>query len=544
MTDGQQFIRFAAHLVLQRNPFDIDDEALEDGVVDGALDGGVDAVYTLFNGEVLEHDSDIVVGNVPLVAKQGNGRLDVYVVQTKMHGAGTTAIEKLVANLPRLMDLSEPELATGEFNDLVLDRFQVARAAWANLAGYACPLHFHVLIATLTDVGELSGESKRKSEHLAATLESELPGATVEVLLDGARELIARQRAKAPVEYKIPFAKSFPSGDGVVALVRLDEFANFVDDGTGRVTARLLEDNVRDWQGGVEVNGAIRASLESAGSTPFWWLNNGVTLICKSVTTIGESLKVLEPRIVNGLQTTRVIHNFLNENPGSRASSDLVLVRVIMSEDPAQRDSVIRATNSQTNVDPASLRATDEIQRHIEEHFAKNGFFYDRRKGSFRDNQKPELTLLSIRDLGQTLTAILSSRPDIARGKPTSLLKDDQRYATLFNDKVGLEHVSLRSQGLDKSRRRIGDRAGWDKRSRASVPQTACDLRRSVFEARDVGTAGCQIVRARQLGLGALRRRSPRCVASGSPRNRCLHCGHGEQPGEGHKGRSIYNAAR
>lgn len=439
-TRGEEFVRFGARMLVQRPPYDVSDEALEDGITDGALDGGIDAVYTLLNGEPLELDSELVEGKVPESARFGHARLDVIVVQTKMHGAGTTAVEKLSANLPRLMNFAAKDLTDEEFNELVLERFEIARQAWRNLAGYDCTMTFRVHLATLSDIDPISPETQSKINHLTRTLEQALPGVSeVECRVDGARSLISRYQAETPVDYEIAFQKNFPSGDGVVALVTLSEYANFVEDGTGRVSARLLEDNVRDWQGEVEVNKAIRATLESHGVTPFWWLNNGVTIVCSSVTTVGESLKITRPRIVNGLQTTRVVYDYLKNNPSSAARDELILLRVVKTENEEQMDAVIRATNSQTAVDPASLRATDQIQRLIEEEFAAENIFYDRRKGSFRDARKGSQEMLTIRDLGQVLTTILLGRPDLARGRPTSLLKDNDRYQELFGDRTKLK---------------------------------------------------------------------------------------------------------
>jgi len=51
-----------------------------------------------------------------------------------------------------------------------------------------------------------------------------------------------------------------------------------------------------------------------------------------------------------------------------------ILVRVIVTEDAESRDRIIRATNSQTDIPSASLRATDKIHRDIEDFFATRGF--------------------------------------------------------------------------------------------------------------------------------------------------------------------------
>jgi hypothetical protein len=62
----------------------------------------------------------------------------------------------------------------------------------------------------------------------------------------------------------------------------------------------------------------------------------------------------------------------------------MLLVRIIVTADPATRDQVIRATNRQTAVSDASLRATDDVQRQIENYFLTQGWYYDRRKNFYK----------------------------------------------------------------------------------------------------------------------------------------------------------------
>ena len=437
---GRAFVQYVSHLLIQRGQFEASDEQLMDGITDGALDGGIDAVYTIFNNEPLEPDSDIVLGELPSAAKQGHGELEVVVVQTKMHGMGTTAVEKLIANLPRLMNLSPAtDLSSNEFNDAVLERFDIARAAWSALAVRGVRLKFRVALGTMSDLTPLSSETAAKIGELRRTLEELAAVSSVSVDLEMAPQLIQRHRLLPPENFTLPYQRSLASGSGTITLVKLSDYAAFVDDGTGRVRLSLLDENVRDYQGQVAVNQAISDTLASPSGTPFWWLNNGITLICQVATTVGEAVHMTAPKVVNGLQTTRVIHDYLAKNPGADARDQLVQVRILTTSDDNQRDGVTRSTNSQTSVDSASLRATDSVQKDIESYFAARGFYYDRRKGSFREQQAKGEVVVSIRDLGQALTAVVLARPDEARGKPSSLLKDDQRYSQIFNSTVSLD---------------------------------------------------------------------------------------------------------
>ena len=61
------------------------------------------------------------------------------------------------------------------------------------------------------------------------------------------------------------------------------------------------------------------------------------------------------------------------------------MIKVIESNDATVRDSIIRATNNQTNVELASLHATDKIQRDIEEILIRSDLFYERRTNFYKN---------------------------------------------------------------------------------------------------------------------------------------------------------------
>jgi hypothetical protein len=116
-----------------------------------------------------------------------------------------------------------------------------------------------------------------------------------------------------------------------------------------------------------------------------------------------------------------------------------VLVRILVTDDASTRDRVIRATNRQTSVPAASLRATDEIQRDIETFFLHHGWFYDRRKNYYRNNGKSVERIVSILLLAQAVMAMGLSRPDNSRARPSSLLKRDDDYRKIFSRDIPLD---------------------------------------------------------------------------------------------------------
>jgi hypothetical protein len=166
----------------------------------------------VFNGAVVEEDGDIASDEVAAALKAGLGRLEVIILQAKLHGAGTTAIEKLMANLPRLMSLSAGAFDESEFNDKVLSTFEVARAMWRKVAASACELNMHVYVATLSDIEPVSAETEAKRRQLVGELEHSLAGvSSAEVTLMSAREIVRRHRTRARQDFTLPYHKCLPA---------------------------------------------------------------------------------------------------------------------------------------------------------------------------------------------------------------------------------------------------------------------------------------------------------------------------------------------
>jgi len=167
--------------------------------------------------------------------------------------------------------------------------------------------------------------------------------------------------------------------------------------------------------------------------------NNGVTIVATKATLAGKSLTFEDPQIVNGLQTsTEVFSYFSSANAQGDERSILVRIIVPSSSDPESRDRIIKATNSQTSIPEASLRATDSVHSNIEASLSPFGFYYDRRKNYYKNQGKPVEQIVSIALMAQAVMSIVLQRPDDARARPSSLLKKDDDYRAIFSNSFPL----------------------------------------------------------------------------------------------------------
>jgi hypothetical protein len=218
----------------------------------------------------------------------------------------------------------------------------------------------------------------------------------------------------------------------------LKDFWKFITDDTGKLRRNIFESNVRDYQGTNAVNDDIQETLKNGGSEDFWWLNNGVTVLASLPGTLsGKTLTLEDPQIVNGLQTSTEIFKFFAAN--HKDDERTILVRVIAADTADSQDKIIKATNSQTSIPPASLHATEKVHRDIEQFLKSFGLFYDRRKNFYKNEGKGIDKIISIPFLAQAVMAVALKRPDTARARPSSLLKDDENYKMVFSEDHALQ---------------------------------------------------------------------------------------------------------
>lgn len=226
-----------------------------------------------------------------------------------------------------------------------------------------------------------------------------------------------------------------------ISLVKLGTYFKFITDDNHNLRKTFFEANVRDYQGHNSVNSSIADTLEGAGSEDFWWLNNGVTILSTDIKMItNKSLQVVNPEIVNGLQTSREIFNYFFDRLESvDEDKRTILVRVIKPESEESRDNIIFSTNNQTSIPKSSLRVTDPIHLQIEMYFKNRGLYYDRRKNYYKNQKKKAADIISVSFLAQCLISLILRKPDFARARPSTLLTDEETYKFLYDDNQDLE---------------------------------------------------------------------------------------------------------
>ena len=259
-----------------------------------------------------------------------------------------------------------------------------------------------------------------------------------------------------------------PNQKNYIALVDLKSYFNFIVNDEGDVRKSFFDSNVRDYQGKNNVNSSISETLHRADDNDFWWLNNGVTVLASEATLVNNrELQIVNPEIVNGLQTSMEIYNYFSENREALESEKRsILLRIIVPDNEESRDQIIFATNNQTNIPKATLRVTDPIHLQIEMYFKSRGLFYDRRKNYYKNQGRKPAEIVGVSFLAQCLITIFLKKPDYARARPSTLLNDEKTYNELYEKNNDLEvfyRVALLGKKIQKNVRSGSDYSSAEK---------------------------------------------------------------------------------
>ena len=435
-TDLSSFFEFFAASQVLKN-YNFSDEEIENGIVGGGNDGGCDGIYILLNDEIVNIDQ------LESITASKGSTLELCIIQAKNEtGFKEDAILKWRSVSENLLSMSNSLTDyVGRYTEAVLESFKLFRDLVTKFIRNQIKIKINYYYVTLAN--ECHPNTIKQAEELKKKINEIYPSANINVNFVDANLLMDMYNSDSEVTISLNLADNpiTLSNKDYVALVNVGTFFKFISDENGILRKAYFESNVRDYQGHNSVNSCIAETLASTSSEDFWWLNNGITILATNITLItSKSLLLINPEIVNGLQTSREIYNYFSSNKHLIDNEKRnVLVRIISPESEESRDNIIFATNNQTSIPKSSLRVTDTIHLQIEMYFKNRGLYYDRRKNYYKNQKKKASDIITVSFLAQCLITLVLRKPDFARARPSTLLTDDDTYHKLYEENNNLE---------------------------------------------------------------------------------------------------------
>lgn len=411
---------------------DLSSEEILHGSIDGRQDGGVDGFFILVNGHLLQDPE-------AFIWPRSNSELRVVLITCKHHDTFKQAtLDALIATLTELLDFSlEDSSLTGAYSEALLRMRRNLKFAYRKLSPRLGSFSMDVYYSSRGDTSDMGDEVKARGRQIEALVEECFGSCRAKFTFVGATELVELHRKIPNYTLELPFVEALAKGERYVVLARISDYFHFISD-QGKLRRYLFDSNVRAFMGLNRVNEDIKATLEGPDSPDFWWLNNGVTILATSAAITGKSIQASDIQIVNGLQTTESIfrHFVYTDSP---SDDRCVLVKVIVTKQEAVRDAIIRATNNQTDVELASLHATDKIQRDIEDVMLRHGLFYERRKNYYANQGHAPAELVSPLYAAAGFVALILKAPSAAASLRSKFMRNPSSYESVFDPGTPLD---------------------------------------------------------------------------------------------------------
>lgn len=229
---------------------------------------------------------------------------------------------------------------------------------------------------------------------------------------------------------------------GVIASVDAQSFVDLITADDGETIKRhLFDDNLRVFLGAKGgYNQDIISTATSGDSYLFWYLNNGVTITCKSFSYnkghTNPKLVFKDFQIVNGAQTSHSLVEAARTNPA--ALSDVVLMVRMYATDRADiAERVAVATNSQARIQSRDLMSNHATLKKLELAFKECGYFFERKRNMHSD--KPEEKRIDALKLGQIILSFELREPDKAKTESDSIF--DSRFHHIFGSRQSIDEL-------------------------------------------------------------------------------------------------------
>jgi hypothetical protein len=343
-----------------------------DIVVGAGGDTGIDAVAIIVNN-VLLTDVDTIAE-----LEEQNGYIDATFIFVQAERSSSFDGMK-IANLADGIADFFSDTPTLVRNDRLSDAAEMAKAVYQKVG------LFRQRPNLMNDANLMARETIAKDEFSSMQMFS-----TISFDCYGADELQkAYNQTRNPISREFVFANrtDIPPTPGVgqafLGFIPFGEFKAIVSDSSGKeILGSIFEGNVRDWQEYTTVNEDIQRTLASEARSRFVLMNNGITIIARTIKQANHRFTIEDFQIVNGCQTSHVVFN-----EGGLDNSVCIPLRLIETRDEAVIDSIIHATNNQSPLKPEQLFALMKFSKKLEELFQTypmpHTLYYERRDAQY-----------------------------------------------------------------------------------------------------------------------------------------------------------------
>lgn len=195
----------------------------------------------------------------------------------------------------------------------------------------------------------------------------------------------------------------------------------------------LFSENIRGYLGmRARANKKMSQTIDDPNDAIYFpFLNNGITIICKKLTLPNGPqdgtylVPTVNPVIVNGLQTTRVVYAKYKED-ANKVKDIYLNIRLYETDDPALVDKITDATNTQSPINFRDKVSNKDFNAWTKEVFALNDIVYITKRGETFSSQliKEGIEAVNSDTVLKYWYATFYEKPEIAKNSISRVLED------------------------------------------------------------------------------------------------------------------------
>lgn len=350
-SDDFAFSALAVKAMYYKNPaLTLSDTDINDIIVDGKFDGGVDFLLSDPNSEA----SDLIIGQ------------SKFYQDIKFEDA-FSAISKMLSFYK--------DMKAGHYENVNVDVQSQFLTLNAEI-GEESKIHFVFITSAKQNRIRRDRLNKLIKDYFPDTENIDLIVQFADDIVESIKELESRRPTVESGKLKIDEAGNcLYYGDDAV-IVNISAFS--LKSLYAQYNNNVLSKNLRYHVPGGGIDKAIEDTIRDYPED-FWFKNNGITIICSSFRLDGKEVKLKDFSIINGGQTTYMIHKSKNVSEELNFYLPCKIIKTIGDTEDDKSNFILeiaKATNSQKAIKKVDLKANSPEQVRFAQAMRQAGVFY------------------------------------------------------------------------------------------------------------------------------------------------------------------------
>jgi hypothetical protein len=442
--DPLTFARLCVYLAVHR--LDIPLYSYEDAVTEGADDCGLDGIAVAIGSEPIDSPASAKAAAEEAIALRGDLDSDapelpvprVLLVQSKRN-------PKCSNNEIKLFGVDALDFLTGSRDHLRKQRPNESIRRWWEIFDTIRQVYrrnkvpFHVETDLVFAYSGNWSEDRERPEGSRENAERRLREALghdrARFQMWGASELAnAIPLAPAPAARSIEGVTvvplpAFGPAAGFIGYAPATSIVALLPRVAGELDDRVFIDNVRAYLGTEKASNpgavALAHTLETGHGPEVILKHNGITVVAEHAELLGNSIRLEGYQIVNGAQTSHVLHRKRHLLQGVSLP-----IKVVITKDEALKDEIIRGANTQSPVDDfdflsrvPGVRALEAAFRAIPLEDPVKLWMQRRRGERLFDRDYETIRIVTPRHLMEAFAAAILARPHAVHANAADFLQ-------------------------------------------------------------------------------------------------------------------------